>query len=69
MRSELRVAPHSIHRGELVIEIWYDDRLVGQVTAADHAGVRVLSKYPIRSDTMMAARATPVYVIEISIGE
>lgn len=47
MKSELRLRPHSILEGAMVIEIWYEGRFIGQVTGKDGGGVRVISKHPM----------------------
>ncbi|HEX5269223.1 MAG TPA: hypothetical protein VFW33_01985 [Gemmataceae bacterium] len=47
MRSELRVAKHALVPGAVVVEVWHDGQFIGQVTAADGPGVRVLSKYEL----------------------
>jgi hypothetical protein len=48
LRFELR--PHSIRPGVEVIELWEDDRLIGEITPTSTSGeFRVISKYPIRS--------------------
>jgi hypothetical protein len=47
MKTELRVASHTIVGGAMVVEIWHDGKFIGQVTGADGPGVRVISKYPM----------------------
>lgn len=47
MKSELRLARHTVLPGQQVVEIWHDGEFIGQVTGADGPGVRVLSKYDL----------------------
>ena len=46
MKTELRLAEHSVLTDEKVIELWFGGVFIGQVVGADGPGVRVLSKYP-----------------------
>lgn len=68
MKTELRLAPHTVLPGANVIEIWYHGHLIGQVTGAEGPGVRVFSKYQIESHEIASDRATPVYIIEVVVG-
>jgi hypothetical protein len=63
VKTELRVAKHSVLPGQFIVEFWHDWQLFGQVCGADGPGVRVLSKYKI------AAKVIPgtVSVAEIAI--
>jgi hypothetical protein len=47
MRTELRVKPHTVLIGQSVYELWHNGEFIGQVTGADGAGVRVISKHPL----------------------
>lgn len=47
MKTELRVAAHTVLMGEAVIEVWHDGVFIGQVTGRDGPGLRVMSKYPL----------------------
>ena len=46
MKTELRARPHSVLPGHTVVEVWWKDQFIGEVTGADGPGVRVLSKFP-----------------------
>jgi hypothetical protein len=48
MKTELRLCPHSVLRGEKIIEIWYADNFIGTVTGADGPGIRVVSKHDLQ---------------------
>jgi hypothetical protein len=69
MKTELRLAPHSIVPGQQVVEIWYDGKFIGQVTGGDGPIVRVISKHPLASsrkpgmpEVVEVTIATPEYV-------
>jgi len=63
MKSELRLAEHSVLGGQCVVEIWHDGQFVGQVCGADGPGVRVLSKHPVSAQVVPGT----VNVAEITI--
>lgn len=70
MKTELRLAAHQILPGQNVIEIWWNGRMIGQVTGAnDGPGVRVLSKYPLGVGYVENTRATPVCIVEVKVVE
>jgi len=73
MKSELKIAKHSVIAGANIIEIWFDGKFVGQVTGADGPGIRVLSKYSldakvIPKGTSLVSRMTNVTVVSIGGG-
>lgn len=45
MKSELRLANHSVLPGAKVVEIWYAGEFIGQVVGADGPGVRIITKH------------------------
>jgi hypothetical protein len=47
MKSELRIAEHSIVPDAQVVEVWYGGELIATVTGADAPGVRVISKHKL----------------------
>lgn len=49
MKTELRLAEHSVLAGQQVIEIWHDGQFVGTVAGAEGPGVRVISKHPMKA--------------------
>jgi hypothetical protein len=70
MRSELRIGRHAIRAGEPVIEIWFEGEFIGEITAAEGPGVRVISKHSIRAlvdRASIRAEGTPANVVEIEI--
>jgi hypothetical protein len=76
MRSELRIGRHTIRAGEPVIEIWFEGEFIGEITAAEGPGVRVISKHLIgahvtgaapRDARLVVAFGSPANVIEIEI--
>lgn len=79
MKTELRLAKHSVLPGHNVIEIWWMDRLIGQVTGADGPGVRILSKHTLKASIVSAERTapdasiavwtSPVSIIEVGVIE
>jgi hypothetical protein len=69
MKTTLKVSDHTILPGEKVVEIWWMDRLIGQITGADGPGVRIFSKYAIRTESVDHERATPITVVELKIGD
>jgi hypothetical protein len=71
-KSELRLVSHAVIPGAKVIEIWHQNRLMGTITGADGPGVRIISKFKLRSPTddqrlAAAARCLDVDVVEIKI--
>jgi hypothetical protein len=54
MKTELRLAQHSLTPGHTMVELWYGGKLIGAVYGADGPGVRVVSKYK----AVMAKEAT-----------
>lgn len=49
MKTELRIAKHSVLSGHNIIEVWHNGKMIGQVTGADEPGVRVISKYRLQA--------------------
>lgn len=50
--TQLRLRNHTAAPGQQIIEIWYDDQFIGQVTGAnDMPGIRVISKHPAKVST------------------
>lgn len=47
LRSELRLAMHTQRPGDVVVEIWYDGEFIGQITAMDGPGCKLISKYNV----------------------
>lgn len=51
MKTSLRIAPASHYQtgslGQDVFEIWFDGRLIGQITGADGPGIRLLSPHSV----------------------
>lgn len=64
MKSELRLARHTVLPGQQVVEIFHDGEFIGQVAGADGPGVRVLSKHELSTKTEPGA----VNVVEVRIG-
>ena len=69
MKTELRLAPHSINPGQQVVEVWHNGQFIGEVTGADGPGVRVISKHPLMTshddgmpEVVNVTIATPEYV-------
>lgn len=58
-KSQLRLKPHNYLPGEQLIEIWWDGKFIGTVTGADGPGIRVISKYQMRTET---PRTPPVEI-------
>lgn len=49
-KTELRVSKHAITEGAFVYELWHEGQLVGEVVGLENeAGVKVVSKYALRS--------------------
>lgn len=46
MKTELRLADHTLIPGAKICEIWFDGEFIGQITGYDGPGVRVISKWP-----------------------
>ena len=51
MKTELRFARHSVLLDQFVIELWYDDCFIGEITGADGPGIRIISKYAVRASS------------------
>lgn len=50
MRTEFRLAEHTEKPGTTVVEIWYGDKFIAQITSADFGPhVRIISKHPIHA--------------------
>lgn len=47
MKTELRIAEHSVIHGANVVEVWHDGEFIGQVVGADVPGVRVITKHDV----------------------
>jgi hypothetical protein len=47
MKTELRLAPHSVLPGQSVVELWHDDQFIGTVTGADGPGVRIATQFAV----------------------
>jgi hypothetical protein len=46
MKTELRLARHSMLPDHNLIEVWYEGKFIATVTGADVPGVRIISKHP-----------------------
>ncbi len=74
MKTELRLAPHSVIPGAKIIELWYAGQFIGQVVGADGPGVRVLSKHALTVETEKAddksstADGKTVQAVKVMIG-
>lgn len=66
MKTQLRLAPHSRIDGEQVIEIWHDGEFIGQVTGADEAGVRVITKHQMEV-AKLGVPVQGVSIVEVKI--
>jgi hypothetical protein len=72
MKTELRLAPHSVLPGQNVIEIVWNGRLVGTVTGSDTTpGVRVISKYNKKVHVMNSGLEGehPELILEVRLPE
>ncbi|HWY85749.1 MAG TPA: hypothetical protein VNX28_03440 [Gemmataceae bacterium] len=47
MKTELRLAPHSVLPVQNIIELWHNGQFIGQVTGADGPGCWIVSKHPV----------------------
>ncbi len=47
MKTELRIASRSVIPGTVIIELWHDNTLIGEVTGAETPGVRITSQHPM----------------------
>ena len=69
MKAQLRLAAHSVLPGHQVIEIWYGNEFIGQVTGTDGPGVKILSKHRLVATTIAGngtALTPDEVVVEIS---
>lgn len=64
-KTELRLASHETLPGHLVIEAWYDGRLVCTVTGRDGPGVRIITKHPL--NVLDVVRDVRVNIIEVQV--
>lgn len=48
-KSELRLKPNGVIPGAQIVEIWHQGQFIGEITGADGPGVRIFSKYPVKS--------------------
>ena len=51
-KTELRFAEHTKLKGHAIVELWYDNQFIGQVTGGDGPAVRVMSKFPMEVISM-----------------
>jgi hypothetical protein len=68
MKTTLRLRPHTLLPDTQVIEVWYGDQFIAEVTGADGPGVRVLSKYSLHPEAVDPGRATPIAILHVRIG-
>jgi hypothetical protein len=69
MNIEFRLDQHSIRPREQVVELWYGNQLVGQITSGDGRTIRVLTKYSLRTEIISDRdRIAPIQVTELTIG-
>jgi len=68
MKTELRLAPHTVIEGANVVEIWHGGQFIGQISGAEGPGVRVMSKHPVAPLTYTdTTGGIPVRVTEVRI--
>jgi hypothetical protein len=67
MKTELRLADHSVLPGTKVFELWYGGVFIGQVVGADGPGVRVISKYLTNSLEDIVISVEPIPVLEVKL--
>lgn len=69
MKTTLHVVPHSVLPDHHVVEIWFENKLLGTITGADGPGVRILSKHIDPSDFAISFSAIgpPVTIVEVPI--
>lgn len=65
-KTELRIAPHEVMPGHMVIEAWYDGRLVCTVTGRDGPGLRVISKHHLSVKDVVRNPLLDIIEIEVS---
>lgn len=65
-----KLAPHTLRPDTTVVELWYHDRLIGQITPGDPQAptLRIISKYSLNATLLDQPRATPVQVLAVTIG-
>lgn len=51
--TTLKLATHTILPGRRVIEIWDGGDFIGQITPDDGRGVRIISKFPMSTQTVL----------------
>src|SRR5262245_63066342 len=66
MKTELRARPHNVTPGAFVFEVWHNGQFIAEVTGADGAGVRVISKHPMAPKPLPLNSSAP-HVIEVAI--
>lgn len=44
---------HTLRPGHVTIEIWHDNEFVGQITAGDGRGIRVITKHRIEVENFV----------------
>ncbi len=45
MKTELKLAPHSVIPDQQCVELWYDGQLIGTVYGAIGPGVKLITKF------------------------
>ena len=65
MKTELRLAPHTVIEGAHVVEIWHEGQFIGQIAGAEGPGVRVISKYPLAS----SIQRDPVLGVVVTVAD
>jgi hypothetical protein len=67
MPSELRLSDHMVRPGQKVIEIWFDGKFIGQVTAADGPGVRIISKHAMATYPISRPQSQVPGIVDVVI--
>jgi hypothetical protein len=47
MKTKLRIGTHFVTEGEPVVELWWEDQLIGCVYGSESPGIRLVSKFPV----------------------
>ena len=66
MKTELRIAQHSVERGERVVEAWHNGQFIAELAGTDGPGVRVISKHSLGTKRITDGL---IEVLHVAIGK
>ncbi len=62
MKSELRLAEHSVIGCARTIEVWYEGQMIGRVYGADGPGIQVISKFGLEMEQIPGLQGVQIRI-------